>query len=193
MTKSILGLSHCFMLLACRFVPENSPLTHRYPVLVYARVSLTTRSHLNRCSSFSPHNFVVLHLTWLEQTVLYSLILELPTGMQTVRGIHNTRKQRAVIRRYIHIEFNGEFANTGSSLRHPKRDITETGKIKFHCTLLGKGYWALTHTYIHTHTHSLSHTHTYTLTHIHTYTHTHTHTFSLPLSLSLSSADIFAL
>ena len=36
------------------------------------------------------------------------------------------------------IEFNGEFAITGSP-RHPKRDVTDTGKIKFHCTLLGKG------------------------------------------------------
>ena len=90
MAKSLLGLSHCFMLLACRFIPENSPLTHRYPVLVYARVSLTTRSRVNGCSSFSPHSFAVLRLTWLEQTALYSLILELQIGMQTVRKVPNT-------------------------------------------------------------------------------------------------------
>ena len=40
---------------------------------------------------------------------------------------------------YIYIEFNREFAIT-SSPRHPKRDVTDTGKIKFHCTLLEKGY-----------------------------------------------------
>ena len=27
MAKSLLGLSHCFMLLACRFIPENSPIS----------------------------------------------------------------------------------------------------------------------------------------------------------------------
>ena len=32
---------------------------------------------------------------------------------------------------YISIEFNGEFTITGS-LRHPKRDVTGTGKIKYH-------------------------------------------------------------
>ena len=44
------------------------------------------------------HSFAVLCLTWLEQTALYSLILELQIGMQTVRGVPNTRKRRAVIR-----------------------------------------------------------------------------------------------
>ena len=137
MAKSLLDLSHCFMLLACRFIPENSPLTHRYPALVYARVSLTTRSRVNRCSSFSPHSFAVLHLTWLEQTALYSLILELQIGMQTVREIPIRESGARSYAVYIPIEFNGEFAITGSP-RHPKRDVTDTGKIKFHSTLLGK-------------------------------------------------------
>ena len=43
---------------------------------------------------------------------------------------------------YISLEFNGEFAINGSP-RHPKRDVTDTGKIKFHCMLLGKGYFEL--------------------------------------------------
>ena len=139
MAKSLLGLSHCFMLLACRFIPENSPLTHRYPMLVYARILLTTLSRVNRCSSFSPHSFAVLRLMWLEQTALYSLFLELQIGMQTVREVPNTQKQRAVIRSaYSHrvqwrIRHHGQF-------EAPKNVFTDTGKIKFHCTLLGKGY-----------------------------------------------------
>ena len=123
MAKSLLGLSHCFMLLACRFIPENSPLIHRYPVLVYAQVSLTTHSRVNGCSSFSPHSFAVLYLTWLEQTALYSLILELKIGMQTVRKVPNTRSGVRSNTVYIPIEFNGEFAIAGSP-RHPKRDVT---------------------------------------------------------------------
>ena len=116
MTKSLLGLGHCFMLLACRFIPENSPLTHRYPVLVNVQVSLATRSCVNGCSSFSPHSFAVLCLTWLEQTALYSLILELQIGMQTVRGVPNTRKRRAVKR--------SVYSQIAGSRKHPKRDVT---------------------------------------------------------------------
>ena len=114
MAKSLLGLSHCFMLLACRFIPENSPLTHRYPVLVYTRVSLTTRSRVNGCSSFSPHSFAVLRLTWLEQTALYSLILELQIGMQTVRKVPNTRSGARSYAVYIAIEFNASRAVRGN-------------------------------------------------------------------------------
>ena len=115
MAKSLLDLSHCFMLQACHFIPENSPLTHRYPVLVYVRVSLTTRSRVNGCSSFSPHSFAVLRLTWLEQTPLYSLILELQIDTQTVRGVLNMRKLRAVIRS---VYFHRVQCITGSQ-RHP--------------------------------------------------------------------------
>ena len=48
--------------------------------------------------------------------------------MQTVRGVPNTQKWRAVIRSVYSIEFNGEFAITGCP-RHPKRDVTDTGKL----------------------------------------------------------------
>ena len=83
MAKSLLGLSHCFMLLACRFIPENSHILCL--AARYTRTALTTRSRVNRCSSFSPHSFAVLPLTRLEQTAFYSLILELQISMQTVR------------------------------------------------------------------------------------------------------------
>ena len=126
------------MLLACCFIPENSPLTHRYAVLVYARVSLTMRS-INGWSYFSPHSFAVLCLTWLEQTALYSLTLELQIGMQTVRRVPIRGNGARSYTVYIPIEFNGEFAITGSP-RHPKCDVYDTGKIKFHSMLLGKGY-----------------------------------------------------
>ena len=59
--------------------------------------------------------------------------------MQTVRGVPKCGSGAQSDGVYIPIEFNGEFAITGSP-RHPKRDITDSGKIKFHCTLLGKGY-----------------------------------------------------
>ena len=152
MAKSLLGLSHCFMLLAFRFIPENSPLTHRYPVLVYARVSLTTCNHVNGWSSFSPHRFAILRLTWLEKTVLYSLILELQIAMQTIRGVPNTRKRCAVIRSV----YSHRVQCITASLRHPKLYVTDTGEIKFHCTLMGKGNWSHNHQVLSFFLHSLS-------------------------------------
>ena len=128
MAKSLFGLSHCFMQLACRCIPENSPLTHRYPVLVYARVSLTTQNRVNRCSSFSPHSFAVLAsrglnkqhcIAWFWNFIsVYRMLGRSPICGSGARS--NTV--------YIYIEFNGEFAITGSR-RHPKRDVTDTGKI----------------------------------------------------------------
>ena len=75
---------------------SNGSASEAPGTLTSARVSLTMHSCVNRCSSFSPHSFAVLCLTWLEQTALYSLILELQIGMQTVRGVPNTRKRCAV-------------------------------------------------------------------------------------------------
>ena len=129
MAKSLLGLCHCFMLLACRFIPENSPLTHRYPVPVYVRVSLTMRSRVNGWSYLSPHSVAVPRLTWLEQTALYSLILELQIGMKTVRGVPNTQKRRSIIRSvYSH--------RVQWRIHHHGQSEAPRGKINSHCT-----YW----------------------------------------------------
>ena len=57
---------------------------------------------------------VFLYLAASEQTAFYSLFLELQIGMQTVRGVPNTRKRRAVNAVHIPTEFNGEFAITSS-------------------------------------------------------------------------------
>ena len=59
--------------------------------------------------------------------------------MQIIRRTPICRSGMRLYTMYIRIEFNGKLAITGTP-RHPKRDIMDTGKIKFHCTLLGKGY-----------------------------------------------------
>ena len=141
MAKSLLGLSHCFMQLASHFIPENSPLTYKTPISC-ASICASLINNAESCSSSSPHSFAVLRLTWLEQTALYSLILELHIGMQNVRKVPNMRKRRAVKRGvYLH-RIQWRILYHGKS-EAPKRDITDIGKIKFQCTLLGKGYYSL--------------------------------------------------
>ena len=177
MAKSLLDLSHCFMLLACRFIPENSPLTHQYSVLVYVRISLTTRSRVNGCCSFSPHSFTVLHLTWLEQTTLYSLILELQIGMQTIREspIRGSGARSYAV--YIPIEFNGEFAT-----REVRGTPHVMSRIQVKLNSIAR-YWERAIAEAHTHNTVVNnrynrHTHTHTYTGIHARTHAppHTHT-----------------
>ena len=62
------------------------------------------------------------------QSSIGSSLLELSTGVQTVREFPNTRKRQAIKR---NIYFNGKFANPGSP-KHPKRDVTVEIVIKFH-------------------------------------------------------------
>ena len=89
---------------------------------VYTVIYARSRVKLDRCSSLSPHSSVVLHPTWLEQTAMYSLILELQIGMQTVgrSPIRGSGVRSNTV--YIPMEFNGEFAAMGNP-RHPERDI----------------------------------------------------------------------
>ena len=71
-------------------------------------------------SAKKPHSSIVPHPTWLEQTALYSLVLELQIGMQTVRKVPNTRKRHTVKRSV----YSHRFQSSKGSPRHPKRDVT---------------------------------------------------------------------
>ena len=96
-------------------------MNHTRPTL-YLRTVMTP-VYIDYYSSLSPQNSAIVRLTRFGQSSIGSSLLELSTGMQTVREFPNTRKRQAIKRNIYFHTFQRKIRQPGQP-EAPKRDVT---------------------------------------------------------------------